>query len=496
MWAIAGALLSASAQEVAGAISLPLEPTAANDPMAVFLLQKAQHCGLGYVSGAPSLTYKVRARFEVIAPDGGVMDRGKYEQIIRDGAHSKTTYESTGFTQSWYQNGGPARVTGSRAGMPPEPYIQIVLALYSPMGIEPELRRGLMQDRRTAIQSEMREIAGNPVRCYELRNTRQGPDRGPWAAYCFNTEPALVQFTFGARPSGIATVNRMIEFQGRQVPAEVETKRKGLPGIRLHVESIEPINNSDEASLLAPPEAVTPDPIVIRSITGSSSIPSKVEIGSGDTASAKLPWQERRAKFWKTVKGANTRDPDATRDFKAILTQFETQPFSRNPVENMDLLGVFYAPKDEVEQTLKVVSANAALGWYDALRFGSESGRAEILHNEKFFGSAYLLSGVKTTDRFNDFMKEHPDLAKKSVISGLSFAEAERKNPHYDAHWPTAYGLERIICAQGGSCQRPKELPPDQWDKAWEEAKKQVTAYYESDSSTHSKSELPPTPPK
>ena len=198
------------------------------------------------------------------------------------------------------------------------------------------------------------------------------------------------------------------------------------------------------------------------------------------------PWQVRRAAFGKTVKGMKEHDPDATKDFDAILTQFETQPFARTPMENMDIMGVFYAPKDDAEGVLTIASTNAVLGWYDALRFGSESGRAEIVSNEKFFGRAFLLSGPATTGKFKEFRKEHPDLVRKAVLQGLVLAERERKNPHYDVHWPTSYGLERLICAQGGACNPIKEMPTDQWDKAWEDAKARVITYYTVDSSTSS----------
>ncbi len=198
------------------------------------------------------------------------------------------------------------------------------------------------------------------------------------------------------------------------------------------------------------------------------------------------PWQVRRAQVWKTVKSANEHDADAMKDFNAILTQFETQPFARTPMENMDILGTFYAPKDDVEGVLKIMSANAVLGWYDALRFGSESGRAEMVTNERFFVWAYVLAGGTTTSKFKEFMKGHPDLAGKAVLQGLAFAERERKNPHYDVRWPTAYGLKRTICAQGGVCNPPKEMPADQWDKAWEDAKKRVTSYYQVNASASS----------
>ena len=190
-------------------------------------------------------------------------------------------------------------------------------------------------------------------------------------------------------------------------------------------------------------------------------------------------WQVRRAAFWKAVKDVNAGDLNAGKDLDAVLKQFETQPVARTPLENMDILGLFYAPKEEIGKTLILVTLNAALGWYDALRFGSASGRDEIMNRDRLFVRTFMVQGATMTDKFKEFMKGNPDLARKSVQLGLALAEQDRNNTHYDVRWPTAFGLERVICAEGGSCDLPKEMPADQWDKAWEEAKKRVTSYYQ-----------------
>jgi hypothetical protein len=54
---------------------------------------------------------------------------------------------------------------------------------------------------------------------------------------------------------------------------------------------------------------------------------------------------------------------------------------------------------------------------------------------------------------------------------GISFAEKFRETNNYHRQWPTAYGLERVICAQGGPCTKPLPMPKEQWDAAWVEAK-------------------------
>lgn len=191
------------------------------------------------------------------------------------------------------------------------------------------------------------------------------------------------------------------------------------------------------------------------------------------------PWQQRRIEFIKTIQGVRKGDPVARKDFDRILTEFETHAFSRTPLENMELLGVFYVPKDGIEKSLSVVIANAVLGWYDALRYASASGRAEIINNEGFFKKAFVLAGPDTTNEAIQFLKNNPDKVAKSLAQGFLFADKFRETSSYDHHWPSAYGLERVICATGGSCKAPSAMPEDQWDKAWEEAKRRVAAYYQ-----------------
>lgn len=191
------------------------------------------------------------------------------------------------------------------------------------------------------------------------------------------------------------------------------------------------------------------------------------------------PWQQRRMGFIKTTQDASKGDLVARKDFDAILTEFETHAFSRTPLENMELLGVFYVPKDGIEKSMSVVIANAVLGWYDALRFASESGRDEIFHNEGFFKKALILGGPDSTNKAVQFLQNNPDKIAKSLAQGFAFADKFRETSNYDRHWPSVYGLERVICATGGSCKTPPPMPKDQWDKAWEEAKLRVTTYYQ-----------------
>jgi hypothetical protein len=189
-------------------------------------------------------------------------------------------------------------------------------------------------------------------------------------------------------------------------------------------------------------------------------------------------WQARRGEFARIVNNLNSKDAQVMEAFKAVLTEFEQKPFSRTPMENMEILGVYYVPAEGIEPTLTYIAANAALGWYDALRYGSESGRAEILHNEGFFKLPLVLGGEEFIQQAVKFFVEQPEKTAELVLKGIALADALKDDPRYDHRWPSAYGLERTMCALGADCTPPSALPKAQWADAWEETKARVLRYY------------------
>jgi len=212
---------------------------------------------------------------------------------------------------------------------------------------------------------------------------------------------------------------------------------------------------------------------------------------SGHTALADAPqsplkappkpeWQLRRESLDHTINGWRQNDPEAITQFDQILTMMEKRPLDRTPMETLDVMGTYYVPNDGIQKCLTVIVTNLVLGWYDALRFGSSSGRAEIIDNEQFFLRALVLGGQDVTDKSIKFLTDHPDQVAQLVAQGIKQADGLRETQSYDRRWPSGYGLERILCASGDAdkCQ-PQSLPKDQWDAAWAESKQAVTDYFE-----------------
>jgi hypothetical protein len=208
----------------------------------------------------------------------------------------------------------------------------------------------------------------------------------------------------------------------------------------------------------------------------AGSLQSRAQIGGNPGLSKEspqmMPWELRRIAFFQTVEAVQAHDAKAAEAYNAILTEFETHPLTRTPMENMDILGSYYIPREGTEKCFPVLVLNAVLGWYDALRFASDSGRQEIFQKEKFFVRAFAWGGPAGQRQSLAFIAGNPDKVKVLIEYGLALAERQRDTDRYDRLWPTAYGSER----KAGIAVAP--LPPSQWDRAWEQAKERVRSYY------------------
>jgi hypothetical protein len=189
-------------------------------------------------------------------------------------------------------------------------------------------------------------------------------------------------------------------------------------------------------------------------------------------------WQARRGEFARIINNLDGQNPSTLQPFETVLTEFEQRPFSRTPMENMEILGVYYLPREGIEAVLTYIAANAALGWYDALRYGSESGRSEILHNEGFFKLPFVLAGEDHAGLAVKFFEEQPEKTTQLVQKGIAIADALKDDPRYDHQWPSAYGLERMMCAMGSDCSQTPALAKESWAAAWEETVARVARYY------------------
>jgi hypothetical protein len=193
-------------------------------------------------------------------------------------------------------------------------------------------------------------------------------------------------------------------------------------------------------------------------------------------------WLERRDQTFKAIEAANQQDKAGLATLKKRLLEFEKDFTSITPMEAMDLQQVYYLPNtSNLTETLTQIAAIATLGWYDALRFGSASGRAEIIHNEGFFKKAFLAREGQATKALLALLEHRSTEAGQAVEKGVLLAQSVKDKVRYDTRWPLGYGLEGKQCAlqsDNAACTLPTGLSPDLWSGAWDDAVSTVRRYY------------------
>jgi hypothetical protein len=188
---------------------------------------------------------------------------------------------------------------------------------------------------------------------------------------------------------------------------------------------------------------------------------------------APMAWEERRAEYFRLLQSLQARDPNAVKIFDAIIADFGQHPLHRTPMENMDILGTYFAAKDPPAKLVPVVVMNATLGWYDALRYGSPSGREEIVSQERFFVRAFTMAGPDVQKGVIAFLKGPPGQVAMAVQHGLELAARMKDTDQYDRTWPAAYGKERLAGTP------VPVLPARLWPAAWQAANAKVEAFYQ-----------------
>jgi hypothetical protein len=197
------------------------------------------------------------------------------------------------------------------------------------------------------------------------------------------------------------------------------------------------------------------------------------------------PWQVHRSKTAELANGAAQKKPGAEKLFDVRMADFKQHTMDYTPVEIMEVLARVYVPKSGLtESTVNLMAMAASLGWYDALRYASPTGKTELTDKEEFFLMALLAedkSGTPLATAWEALLKAKPDQARAWIAKGIAMAQVmiKDKSVRYDQRWPSAYGHERVACARSAlGCVSTAALPEKDWPAAWVESSRTVIDFY------------------
>ena len=194
-------------------------------------------------------------------------------------------------------------------------------------------------------------------------------------------------------------------------------------------------------------------------------------------------WQIRRQEFALAANTLrkNPNDDKARKKLDSIVAAFDKNPISRTPMEAMEILGAIHLHKDGITKAMPLIVMEAVFGWYDALRWGSETGQGEIERSERLFTRALQIGGGdKAVNDWADLLEKNPQTAIQIVEAGIARATRLHAGDAsaYDHKWPAAYSLERTLAVMAGKPEPLVTSPNLPSAKAWSMAVDKVRDFY------------------
>lgn len=213
--------------------------------------------------------WRLKAIFERYDEGGRLVEQGKYEELWADPHQQKLVYASPSFSQVQYSGPQGRLVTGDH-GDPPALLALIWWIATTPLPSDWAVTRHGMDLRKETVD-------GADADClYERDNPavhRVNPATNavvdttasvsiPPDSYCFDAQHLLVSFSHTVRGFSEkihVSYRNPIQYDNRAIASDLELDRGGVPGLRVRVESLQPLEESDEAEFGIPTDAREPN---------------------------------------------------------------------------------------------------------------------------------------------------------------------------------------------------------------------------------------------
>jgi TonB family protein len=224
---------------VATATAVPAIP---KDPKDLMLLA-AKVNGLASMGSKP---WYVMADFQTFDPDGKPKDKGTFEEWWAGPEKYKISYQSSGFNQVLYHDGGKSLVTGD-TGLAPLPQHMVEQYLFSPLPSKSEIEKLDYLEKDSKLGKVRLKCIGERVK----------PE---WSgsSSCFSEDTPMIRAE--SADGGLGVVfNSIVESGGHYIAKQVDVQDSGLPIVSLNVTALE-FPSHIEDSVFGPPSSAVAAP--------------------------------------------------------------------------------------------------------------------------------------------------------------------------------------------------------------------------------------------
>ena len=186
--------------------------------------------------------WHAKATYRLMDDQGNVTDEGTYEELWAEPSRFKRTYAGKGYTQTDTSAIAGVMRTGQREDVS-RLLFDMRRELVTPLPNARSLGDGPFAEKQV-------NTGGSDLRCIFLRD----PARVP--AYCIASDQAILRMTVWSGQGIQILHNRILRFQGKYIPGDLEIVREGKTILTAHLESIEVLDAVKDSDFAASSDAV------------------------------------------------------------------------------------------------------------------------------------------------------------------------------------------------------------------------------------------------
>lgn len=239
-----------------------------SDPSAIFALASKVN-GLNSPGIQP---WHIKASYETFDDQGAPKDKGIYEEFWAGMKEHKSSFTSSGFTQTDYMTDGGLFLSGDPR-WPGTAEMLVHRNLIDPLPSEVELSYAHLTMRE-------RNSGKATLRCISLDHPGPlNPNAPPPPAspvYCFEQANPILRFNSSYGDDYRMSFDDPISFQGRSIARDIRVTLKDKPFLNIHLETLEALQPVNESEFTPPPGAIKAPP---RKIAVSSGVMQRNLLG-------------------------------------------------------------------------------------------------------------------------------------------------------------------------------------------------------------------------
>jgi TonB family protein len=199
------------------------------------------------LTGSDVQPWHLKASFKVLYKQSSISDQGTFEELWASPSKYRRAYTSAVVSQTEYGSENLPLVAGSRDPIP-SPLSRLRVLILGPMPNERTIAsRGVSTVQQEIDGAEQPCIAVNPIHMGEILI--------PGTAYCLDADGVLLRSAEDAPRVSQVTFKNPIDFQGHKLARDIEWSDAGTVLLSIHIDSLEPLTQIDDAAFQAPPDA-------------------------------------------------------------------------------------------------------------------------------------------------------------------------------------------------------------------------------------------------